>query len=170
VAGAKLFNVVVDNEHTSSLLLSRKCFDNNVYLIPNNKIQGRLLDRNIMNRVQELAGDEAKLAIDLIKFDPQYAPTMQFIFGTTLICNNSDIAKRLAFDKNVKTKCVNLEGDVFDPSGSLTGGSNVRQDSILNKVQEYNMYQEKMKSIKSKILECTNKIKVLNDKSIILLM
>jgi chromosome segregation ATPase len=65
---------------------------------------------------------------------------------------------------------VNLEGDVFDPSGSLTGGSNVRQDSILNKVQEYNMYQEKMKSIKSKILECTNKIKVLNDKSIILLM
>jgi chromosome segregation ATPase len=58
-----------------------------------------------------------------------------------------------------------LEGDVFDPSGSLTGGSNVRQDSILNRVQEYNLYQDKIKSIKAKITDLNNRLKDLNDMS-----
>ena len=69
---------------------------------------------------------------------------MQFIFGNTLICNTSEIAKKLAYHPNIRTKCVNLEGDIYDPSGSLTGGSNIRQDSILMRVQEYNYFQEKI--------------------------
>ena len=28
----------------------------------------------------------------------------------------------MAFDKEVMTRCVTLSGDVFNPSGSLTGG------------------------------------------------
>ena len=165
VAGAKLFNVVVDNEHTSSMLLQRKCFDHNVYLIPNNKIQGRLLDQRVMKVVQDIAGNEAKLAIELIKFDKEFTPTMNFIFGTTLICNSSEVAKKLAFHPEIRTKCVNLEGDVFDPSGSLTGGSNIRANSILNKVQEYNLLQDKIKSIKQKNNELQNKGRALNEKS-----
>jgi structural maintenance of chromosome 2 len=170
VAGAKLFNVVVDNENTSQLLLSRKCFDNNVYLIPNNKIQGKTVDNNVMRLVQEIAGNEARLAIDLIKFEQIYTPTMQFIFGNVFVCNSSDIAKKLAFHPNIKTKCVNLEGDVFDPSGSLTGGSNIRQESILNKVQEYNYFQEKIKGIKSRIHDLNNNMRVLSEKSKLIIL
>ena len=165
VAGPKLYNVVVDNENTSSLLLSRKCFDQFVYLIPNNKIQSKTIDQNILKLVHELAGNEAQLAINLIKFDSQYYPTMQFIFGNTLICNTSEIAKKLAYHPNIRTKCVNLEGDIYDPSGSLTGGSNIRQDSILMRVQEYNYFQEKIKALKSKIKEINNSSTNLNEKS-----
>ena len=165
VAGPKLYNVVVDNENTSSLLLSRKCFDQFVYLRPNNKIQSKTIDQNILKLVHELAGNEAQLAINLIKFDSQYYPTMQFIFGNTLICNTSEIAKKLAYHPNIRTKCVNLEGDIYDPSGSLTGGSNIRQDSILMRVQEYNYFQEKIKALKSKIKEINNSSTNLNEKS-----
>ena len=165
VAGPKLYNVVVDNENTSSLLLSRKCFDQFVYLIPNNKIQSKTIDQNILKLVHELAGNESQLAINLIKFDSQYYPTMQFIFGNTLICNTSEIAKKLAYHPNIRTKCVNLEGDIYDPSGSLTGGSNIRQDSILMRVQEYNYFQEKIKALKSKIKEINNSSTNLNEKS-----
>ena len=165
VAGPKLYNVVGDNENTSSLLLSRKCFDQFVYLIPNNKIQSKTIDQNILKLVHELAGNEAQLAINLIKFDSQYYPTMQFIFGNTLICNTSEIAKKLAYHPNIRTKCVNLEGDIYDPSGSLTGGSNIRQDSILMRVQEYNYFQEKIKALKSKIKEINNSSTNLNEKS-----
>ena len=30
-------------------------------------------------------------------------------------------AKSLAFNKDVRTRCVTLEGDDFNPSGTLTG-------------------------------------------------
>src|SRR5690606_10260507 len=86
VAGGKLCNIVVDNENTSSLLLSRKCFDFGVILIPNSKIQSTRMTNDKIRLVQEIAGNDAKLAIDLIKYDPQYEPTMQYVFGGTFVC------------------------------------------------------------------------------------
>ena len=32
---------------------------------------------------------------------------------------------QVAFDPNVKTRTVTLEGDVFDPSGTLSGGKHI---------------------------------------------
>ena len=34
---------------------------------------------------------------------------------------DSATAKSLAFNKDVRTRCVTLEGDDFNPSGTLTG-------------------------------------------------
>ena len=39
IAGGKLYNIIVDNENTSSILLQKKCFDYSVTLIPLNKIR-----------------------------------------------------------------------------------------------------------------------------------
>ena len=36
---------------------------------------------------------------------------------------DSATAKALAFHKEVRTRCVTLEGDDFNPSGTLTGTS-----------------------------------------------
>ena len=36
---------------------------------------------------------------------------------------DSATAKSLAFNKEVRTRCVTLEGDDFNPSGTLTGVS-----------------------------------------------
>lgn len=47
---------------------------------------------------------------------------MEYVFGTTLVCDSLDNAKKVAFDKGVSTKTVTLGGDVFDPQGTLTGG------------------------------------------------
>ncbi|KAJ3029770.1 UNVERIFIED_CONTAM: Structural maintenance of chromosomes protein 2 [Siphonaria sp. JEL0065] len=47
----------------------------------------------------------------------------------------STSAKQVAFNKDVRMKCLTLDGDVYDPSGSLSGGS--RKSSTLTKFQEY---------------------------------
>ena len=47
---------------------------------------------------------------------------MEYVFGSTLVCDTLDNAKRVAFDKRVMTKTVTLGGDVFDPQGTLSGG------------------------------------------------
>lgn len=47
-----------------------------------------------------------------------------FVFGGFLITSSSEIAKRIAYnnDRSMCMKCVTLEGDILDPSGTLTGG------------------------------------------------
>jgi structural maintenance of chromosome 2 len=166
VAGGKLYSIVVDNENTSSLLLSRKCFNHGVVLIPNSKITSKRIPHDKLKRIQELAGNDARLAIDLVKFDSQYEPTMQYVFGSTIVCATSEIAKRLAYDNSIAVRCVNLEGDVFDSNGTMSGGSNPRQqDSLLAKVQEINHIQRDLNNVRQDIINIKNKLRGLNDDS-----
>ena len=159
VAGGKLFNIVVDNERTASLLLSRKCFDYWVVMIPNNKIANKTISNDVRRAIEDIAGNDARLALDLIKFDQEYTPAMQFVFGTTYICTNSEIAKKLAYNDRIKVRCVNLEGDIFDPTGTMTGGANFRNsENIILKVQELNFVQGKIKEIKESLMKNKNEL------------
>jgi structural maintenance of chromosome 2 len=45
------------------------------------------------------------------------------VFGNTLVSRSSDAAKTVTFDKDVRARTVTLQGDLFDPAGTLTGGS-----------------------------------------------
>ena len=62
----------------------------------------------------------AEIASDVIEFPKHLKNTFMYIFGGTVLCENSDIAKRIAFGYNLKT--VTWEGDVIKPDGMLKGG------------------------------------------------
>jgi len=61
---------------------------------------------------------------------------MDYIFGTTLICRDIYTAKKVCYHPDVKTRCVTLDGDVCDPSGTLSGGAQERSQPILPMLQE----------------------------------
>lgn len=61
-------------------------------------------------------------ALSLVGYESELRKAMEYVFGTTLVCDSLDNAKRVAFEKGVSTKTVTLGGDVFDPQGTLTGG------------------------------------------------
>jgi structural maintenance of chromosome 2 len=63
---------------------------------------------------------------------------MEFVFGSTLICADADTAKRVTFDPNVRMKSVTVEGDVYDPSGTLSGGSAPNSSGVLVTLQKLN--------------------------------
>jgi structural maintenance of chromosome 2 len=165
VAGGKMFNIIVDTETTSQLLLQRKCFDYGVILIPNNKITSKPIPADKLRLIEEISGGEARLALDLIKYDRQYSPAMQFVFGSTMICSTSEIARKIAYNDNIRVKCVNLDGDVFDPSGMMTGGANFRGESILMKVQELNHYQDNIRNIRGQIADLKKEFSIFQEKS-----
>ena len=52
-----------------------------------------------------------------------------------LNCQMSFHYFQVTFDRQVMTRSVSLSGDVFDPSGTLTGGSRAHTSSILTKLQ-----------------------------------
>ena len=60
---------------------------------------------------------------------------------------------QVTFDKQVMTRSVALAGDVFDPSGTLTGGARPKTSSILTKLGELfdceQLLQEKERELKT---------------------
>jgi chromosome segregation ATPase len=59
---------------------------------------------------------------------------VQHCFGATIICDRPDIAEAIAFHPQVRNKTVTLDGDSYDPSGTLTGGSKANLGETLHKV------------------------------------
>ena len=63
---------------------------------------------------------------------------MEYVFGSTLICEDAETAKKVTFDPAVRMKSVTLEGDVYDPSGTLSGGSSPNSSGVLVTLQKLN--------------------------------
>ncbi|XP_057298793.1 structural maintenance of chromosomes protein 2-like [Hydractinia symbiolongicarpus] len=136
-AGAKLYNVVVDTERTGKQLLERGQLKRKVTLIPLNKIAHRSISQDVINKAKSVVGKEnVHTALSLVGYDNEVESAMRFVFGSAFVAKTLDCAKKVAFDPQVKTKTVTMEGDVFDPAGTLSGGARASQTSILVKLQE----------------------------------
>lgn len=156
-AGGKLYNVVVDTEKTSKALLAGGQLQQRVTIIPLNKITGRAIDDKTLSFAQNLVGKEnVQAALSLIDFQDELKPAMTWIFGQTLVCKDMDIAKTVAFHEKVHKRCVTLEGDTCDPSGTLTGGAQSKSGSILLMMDEFKVLQEEL-NIKEQELNQVNR-------------
>nr|XP_009505858.1 PREDICTED: structural maintenance of chromosomes protein 2 [Phalacrocorax carbo] len=137
VAGGKLYNIVVDTEDTGKKLLQRGELKHRYTIIPLNKISARCIGEDTVKLAQTLAGrDNLYIALSLIEYEPELQKAIEYVFGTTLICNNMDNAKKVTFDKRIMMRTVTLDGDVFDPQGTLHGGASSQVVPILSKLRE----------------------------------
>ncbi|KAI4323792.1 hypothetical protein L6164_023370 [Bauhinia variegata] len=123
-AGGRLFNVVVDTETTGKHLLQNGDLRRRVTIIPLNKIQPHTVPSRVQQAASRLVGKEnAELALSLVGYVEELESAMEHVFGSTFVCKTIDAAKEVAFNQETRTQSVTLEGDIFQPSGLLTGGS-----------------------------------------------
>lgn len=87
---------------------------------------------------QKVAPGKVDLALSLIGYEEEVNAAMDYVFGTTLVCEDAETAKRVTFDPAVRMKSVTLEGDVYDPSGTLSGGSAPQSSGVLVTLQKLN--------------------------------
>lgn len=133
--------VVTDTEQTGKLLLQKGGLKRRVTIIPLNKISRHVVEASRVSKAQQLAGAKggtARLALELVGYDEEVRAAMEHVFGSTLVCDSLEVAKTLTFDKAVGKRTVTLDGDSFDPSGTLTGGSRQSVGAVLGKLQELN--------------------------------
>lgn len=138
-AGNKLYHVVVDNEQTGKLLLGKGILKKRVTILPLNKISNRIIDENKLNLANNIAiskGGTAQLALELIGYENEVLRAMQHVFGNAIICSNNKIAELITFDPLIRCRTITLDGDTFDPSGTITGGSRNQIGSLLTKMNE----------------------------------
>ncbi|NXC70270.1 SMC2 protein, partial [Anhinga anhinga] len=158
VAGGKLYNFIVDTEVTGKKLLQKGELKQRCTIILLNKILARCVGDNIVKLAQTLVGHaNLYLALSLIEYETELQKAMEFVFGTALICNNMDNAKKVTFDKRIKIRTVTFDGDVFDPQGTLHGGNcwfysyNNTAAPILSKLQEMKSISVQLRTKQSEL-------------------
>uniref|UniRef100_A0A6I8SF34 Structural maintenance of chromosomes 2 n=1 Tax=Xenopus tropicalis TaxID=8364 RepID=A0A6I8SF34_XENTR len=154
VAGGRLYNVVVDTEVTGKKLLEKGELKRRFTIIPLNKISARCLGKDTVNVAKNLVGaDNVHLALSLVGYESELQKAMEYVFGTTLVCDTMDNAKKVTFDRKIMTKTVTLGGDTFDPQGTLSGGARSQNASVLAKLQELKHVQEELRAKETQLQE-----------------
>lgn len=131
VAGGKLWQVVVDSDATSKALIDKGRLRQRATIIPLNRIQYRTPTDTQLGAAAKASGGDARSALSLVGYEEDVANAIKYVFGGAFVASTSAHAKAVAFDRNVQMRCVTLEGDLFDPSGTLTGGSRAAGASVL---------------------------------------
>ncbi|KAG5438166.1 hypothetical protein PCANB_003017 [Pneumocystis canis] len=151
-AGGRLYNVVVEDEIVATQLLQNGRLKKRVTIIPLSKISSFKIPQEKINMAQKQAPGKVNLALELINYEEKLKAAMEYVFGSTVICENGEIAKKIAFDPNMSLKSITLNGDVYDPSGTLSGGSS-SLNGVLIQLQKLNEVKSELDLYNNKLLE-----------------
>ena len=114
-----------------------------------------------MASAKKLVGpNKVHLATTLFDCDSSLQPAMDHVFGGTLVCSDKDTARTVC--EKIGERTVTLEGDLYDPKGTLTGGSRPKSNSsVLCRLgqlaalrQEVAAREESLASLASKLEAC----------------
>lgn len=99
-----------------------------------------------MQAATKLAPGKVRLALSLVGYPEDVTNAMAYVFGDTLVCDDAESAKLVTFSPQVGgARSVTLDGDVYDPSGTLSGGSAPNSNGVLVRVQELLEAEAKLK-------------------------
>lgn len=152
-AGGRLYNVVVDSSETGKQLLQNGKLRKRVTIIPLNKIAAFKASADKIGAVHRLAPGKVDLALSLVGYNDEVSAAMEYVFGTTLVCEDAETAKKVTFDPAVRMKGVTLEGDVYDPSGTLSGGSSPNSSGVLVTLGKLNNLNKELNALESELSE-----------------
>lgn len=118
-AGARLGNIVVADDSVAAAaiaILKRERAGRATFLPLNKMARPKTLP------LISLAGC-IDYALNLVTFEPQYAPIFAYVFGSTLVFESLEAARPYLG----QYRMVTLEGDLLEPSGAMTGVAIVGQ-------------------------------------------
>jgi structural maintenance of chromosome 2 len=164
-AGGKLYQIVVDEAITSKALLQNGQLKRRVTFVPLDKVQTRRVPANACDQASNMAARmNSKLAVpalDLIGFDEEVRNAMEYVFGTTLVVDGMDAANAIC--DATKTRTVTLDGDVYDPSGTISGGSRDQLGSTLSKLMLLSDAKKKLDTVIPRVNQVQRKLDAMKD-------
>ena len=150
--GGRMSHIVVEDEHVAATCIELLKSSNagRATFIPLNKI---------VKCPKSLSLPKEKgvidFAINLIDFDDEYLNAFYYAVGETLVVEDRSVANKLIG----KYRMVTLAGDLFEKSGSITGGA-VRKTGLKfsqNSDSEIDVFKSKLKEMESKLATLISK-------------
>lgn len=150
--GGRMAHIVVDDEHVAGVAIEmlRSSNAGRATFIPLNKI------KRAPSKLQ-LPKDKGVIdfAINLVDFDDEYLDAFFYAVGDTLVVEDRESANKLIG----KYRMVTLQGDLFEKSGSITGGGKLRTGFSFsqNDDEELNNFKSRLKDMEVKLQTLKNK-------------
>lgn len=144
--GSMSQNIIVSSTKDTSEML--KILEKNkmgrATFLPLDRVSGNKV--NINSKEDGFIG----LACDLIKFDEVFRGIFYNLLGRVIVADNFKNASRIS--KKHRLKVVTLKGEVFNPSGAITGGSlNNYNSSFILRKNEINDFKDKLNKLNKEI-------------------
>ncbi len=150
--GGRMAHIVVDDEHVASVCIELLHSSNagRATFVPLNKIVKAPSSLH-------LPKDKGVIdfAINLIDFDDEYINAFFYAVGDTLVVEDQATAHKLMG----KYRMVTLTGEIFEKSGSITGGSNKKTGLKFSQNDD-----EELTTFKARLEEMENRYKTLVSK------
>jgi len=110
------------------------------------------------------------LATDLVSYGYEYEPVVKHLLGNTLICKDNESALVISKKYRFGFKIVTLDGQVYSPNGSMTGGS-VKQatNSLLSVENQINQISGQIEAKRKEMIMLKSRRDDLEKKSEILI-
>ncbi|KAG2124257.1 hypothetical protein BD769DRAFT_1653050 [Suillus cothurnatus] len=180
ILGRNIDAVVVDEEKTAT-----ECID---YMRTQRAGQATFLPldtistKPINDKFRSFARG-ARLAVDVIQYEPAVERAMLHACGNALVCDTMDVARYVCWERGQEVKAVTLEGTVIHKSGFITGGRSTRgggkkweekdvqgltrlRDNLVAQLQELNRSKPRGKAdenVIAKIIRLESAIAVVRD-------
>ncbi len=143
--GGRMAHIVVDDEHVASTCIELLKSSNagRATFVPLNKIVKCPKSLNLPKEKGVI-----DFAINLIDFDDEYLNAFYYAVGDTLVVEDRSVANKLIG----KYRMVTLSGDLFEKSGSITGGA-VRKTGLKfaqNSDSEIDTFRARLKEMETK--------------------
>lgn len=167
VAGGKLYQVIVDEAITGKAILDRGNLERRVTIIPLDKIQPRCVTGAASDKATSIAkslNSEAWPAIELVGFDEEVRAAMEYVFGSSIIVDGAKAANQIC--DTTKTRTVTLEGDVYEPSGTISGGSRNNLGTTLADLSSLAEASAKLSEQEKRLQSVRNQLEALRTKSV----
>ena len=118
-AGNKIRSIVVEDDAVAAKCI--KYLKENrlgtAAFLPLNKIKGAKKDEEI-EKLSKSNGTHG-FASDLVSYDAKFKKVFSYVFGSTLVVDSIDVARRIGIGK---VKMVTIDGDLAEFSGAMIGG------------------------------------------------
>ncbi|KAF8915965.1 SMCs flexible hinge [Mucidula mucida] len=169
VLGRNIDAVVVDEEKTAidCIEYMRNQRAGQATFIPLDTIQVK----GVNDKFRSFAKG-ARLALDVIQYEPAVERAMHHVCGSALVCDTMEVARYVCYDKGQEVKAVTLDGTIIHKSGLITGGRSThgsskkwdekdvqglvkQRDSLLSQLRELGKQKPRTKTDENLIAEVT---------------
>ena len=89
-----------------------------------------------------------------VKRDSRYDQVVEYLLGRYLLVDTIDHPMKISKKYHYSVRIVTLEGELFNPGGSLSGGTFKSNSNLLGRRKELDELEKSIRKMESKIADC----------------
>lgn len=146
--GAAVQNIVTDTENDAkrAMYYLRDGNFGRATFLPISAMKGRDLEEDGLEDCYGYIG----IASDIVSCDDDYRDIISYLLGRTVIAEDTDCALAISKKYRNSFKVVTLDGQVINPGGSMTGGSQAKGFGFIGRGAEIDALKSKVSKLEEK--------------------